>query len=124
MLMRSRTNYWAKEREMSLWRHQSSLCITVTTQRGWKNLNEDTTKSLEQYHKVFPRNDQLHIDNKTYSIQDNLHELPSDLHPRQFSYKTDDKWIVLGGIHSQFNFLSKYYEQTIVRNLNNWKLFA
>ena len=70
-------------------------------------------KSLEQYNKVFLRNDQLHIDNKTYSIQDNLHELPSDLHPRQFSYRTDDKWIVFGGIHSQFNFLSNYFEQTI-----------
>ena len=70
-------------------------------------------KSLEQYNKVFLRNDVLHIDNKTYRIQDNLHELPSDVHPRQFSYRTDDKWIVFGGIHSQFNFMSNYYEQKI-----------
>ena len=52
--------------------------------------------------------DVLRINGKDYTIE-NLHELPQDLHPCQFSCKENEQWLIFGGIHSQYNFLSNYY---------------
>ena len=55
------------------------------------------------------------LDNTEY-IFDDLHKLPEDLHPRQFSYRSNDQWIMFGGPHSVFNFLSNYFPQQITHN--------
>ena len=52
--------------------------------------------------------DALRINRRDYTIE-NLHELPKDLHPYQFSCKENGQWTIFGGIHSQYNFMSKYY---------------
>ena len=65
-------------------------------------------KSLPNTNKVYLRGDKLIIDNKTYSI-DNVDELPPELHPRQFSFKTNKDWIVFGGPQRVFNYMSNYY---------------
>ena len=66
-------------------------------------------KSTNNGVKAYLRGDTLHIDNKTFTLNDNIDELPADLHPRQFSYKSNNYWIIFGGPHSIFNYLSNYY---------------
>ena len=73
-------------------------------------------KSLNNYQRVYLRGDKLTVDNKTYAVNDNIDELPAEIHPRQFSYKSNDNWIVFGGPFSVFNYLSNYYEAPMVYN--------
>ena len=46
-------------------------------------------------------------------VFDDIYKLPEDLHPRQFSYRADDQWLIFGGPHSVFNFLSNYFPHQI-----------
>ena len=70
-------------------------------------------KQLSHYNKVYLRGDKIVVDDIVYSFDDNLHALPADLHPRQFSYRSTDEWILFGGPHSVFNFLSNYFPHQI-----------
>ena len=42
--------------------------------------------------------------------------LPAEIHPRQFSYKSNANWIVFGGPFSVFNYLSNHYEAPMAYN--------
>ena len=52
------------------------------------------------------------MDNEECSF-DNLQDLPQGLHPKQFSFKTNKDWLVFGGPHSTFNFLSNYFPKQL-----------
>lgn len=66
-------------------------------------------RSGKYNNKAFLNVDRLRIDDKTYTV-DTLHKLPTDLQPRTFAYKTNEKYIVFGGIHSEHFFLSNFYK--------------
>ena len=72
-----------------------------------------SAKKSEKYEKAFLKGDVLVIDNVEYSFENNLSDLPADLHPKQYSYKSNENWIVFGGPHSVFNFLSNYFPHQI-----------
>ena len=56
-------------------------------------------KNLEKYKKkVFLNGDVLMIDGERYTV-DNIHTVPRELHPRQFSEKKNDTHLMFGGIH-------------------------
>ena len=66
-------------------------------------------KNLEKYKKkVFLNGDVLMIDGERYTV-DNIHTVPRELHPRQFSEKKNDTHLMFGGIHSVYNPLSNWY---------------
>ena len=66
-------------------------------------------KSLEKYKKKISLNgDILVIDSVRYTV-DNLHELPADLTPRQFSEKSNGKHLVFVGMVSEFTPYSNWY---------------
>ena len=66
-------------------------------------------KNLENYKKkVFLNGDVLVIDGERYTV-DNMHTVPRELHPRQFSEKKNDTHLLFGGIHSVYNPLSNWY---------------
>ena len=66
-------------------------------------------KNLENYKKkVFLNGDVLVIDGERYTV-DNMHTVPRELHPRQFSEKKNDTHLLFGGIHSVCNPLSNWY---------------
>lgn len=46
-------------------------------------------------------------------MNDNLDDLPAQLHPRQFGRKSNNEHIIFGGIHSNYCFLSNYYSDSI-----------
>ena len=64
------------------------------------------------FHRVFLNGDVLRVDGIDYTVE-SLHNLPEEIHPRNFSVKENEQWHVFGGIHSSFNFLSNYYPTTI-----------
>ena len=64
-------------------------------------------KSGKYVKKAYLNGDVLRINQKDYTVHD-LEKLPADLHPRKLSFKSDNDYIVFGGIHSQFNFLSNF----------------
>ena len=70
-------------------------------------------KQSPNYQKVYLKRDVLVIDDVEYSFDDNLHELPPDLHPKMFSYKSNEQWLIFGGQHSVFNFMSNYFPAEI-----------
>ena len=66
-------------------------------------------KNLENYKKkVFLNGDVLVIDGERYTV-DNMHTVPRELHPRQFSEKKNDTHLLFGGIHCVYNPLSNWY---------------
>ena len=66
-------------------------------------------KNLEKYKKkVFLNGDVLMIDGERYTVN-NIHTVPRELHPRQFSEKKNDTHLMFGGIHSVYNPLSNWY---------------
>ena len=69
-------------------------------------------KKSAKYQKVLLRGDILVVDNEEYSF-DNLQDLPQDLHPKQFSFKTNKDWLIFGGPHSTFNFLPNYFPKQL-----------
>ena len=73
-------------------------------------------KQSPNYQKVYLKRDVLVIDDVEYSFDDNLHELPPDLHPKMFSYKSNDQWIIFGGQHSVFNFMSNFFPVEITHD--------
>lgn len=70
-------------------------------------------KASGRYGKVMLKADTLKLDDKEYRIGDNEDELPEDLQLKQFSIKQIDDWLVFGGIHSKYNFLSNYYSDQV-----------
>ena len=62
--------------------------------------------------KAFLNGDVLLINNVAYTM-DNIDELPKDIHPYNLSYKENDQWLIFGGMHSIFNYLSNYYKQDL-----------
>ena len=72
-------------------------------------------RKSDKYQRVFLNGDVLRIDGKDYTVND-LGSLPKDLHPNNFAVKENNDWIIFGGIHSSYNFLSNYYENPITHN--------
>lgn len=73
-------------------------------------------KDSKQYRKSYMKGDSLILDEKRYTVNDNLDDLPSELHPRQFGWKSNNNHIVFGGIHSSYCFLSNYYQRSITHD--------
>ena len=65
-------------------------------------------KKSAKYQKALLRGDILVVNNEEYSF-DNFQDLPQDPHPKQFGFKTNKDWLIFGGPHSTFNFLSNYF---------------
>lgn len=66
-------------------------------------------KSLEKYKmKISLNGDNLIIDSVYYTV-DNLCDLPADLSPRLFCEKSDDKYLIFGGIISEHSPFSNWY---------------
>lgn len=70
-------------------------------------------KQSKKYQKVFLRGDTLFLDKKQYKVDENIDELPSELHPKQFSFKSNKDLIIFGGIHSVYHFMSNYYPHKV-----------
>lgn len=70
-------------------------------------------KNMEQYkRKISLIGDVLVIDSVRYTVE-TLHMLPKELEPRQFSEKTDGKYLVFGGIHSNYQPFSNWFPSKI-----------
>ena len=66
-------------------------------------------KSIEKYNsKISLNSDILIIDSVRYTVND-LHKLPQDLQPRQFSEKMNENYFVFGGMYSEFCPFSNWY---------------
>ena len=72
-------------------------------------------KQSPKYGKAYIKGDSIVVNNSTDSF-DNLHKLPKDLHPKQFSYKKKKEWLIFGGPHSVLNFLSNYFPHKLTYN--------
>lgn len=67
-------------------------------------------KKIDQYKRHSYLNvDTLRIKDNNYTV-DTLHLLPSELHPNVLACKSNDKYVVFGGIHSDYCYLSNYYK--------------
>ena len=74
-------------------------------------------KKSAKYNKAHLRGDILIVDDVEYSLRNEaLPDFPDDLHPRQFSTKSNGEWIIFGGPHSAFNPLSNYYREPLLHN--------
>ena len=71
-----------------------------------------SAKKSGKYERCYLNGDVLKINGKDYTV-DNLCDLPKDLHPSTFGVKENDQWIVFGGIHSPYHFLSNFYHSPI-----------
>ena len=75
-------------------------------------------KSGNYNRKAYLNGDTLRINDQDYTVDD-LEKLPADIHPRTLSNRTNQEYIVFGGIHSEYNFLSNYCklkEPLVVKN--------
>ena len=79
-------------------------------------------KSGKYNKKAYLNGDTLRINDQDYSVDD-LEKLPADLHPHTLSYRANQEYIVFGGIHSEYNFLSNYskLKDPLVVNNNCYK---
>ena len=64
-------------------------------------------KSGKYNKKAYLNGDVLRINAIDYTVHD-LEKLPADIHPHKLSFKSNADYIVFGGIHSEYNFLSNY----------------
>ena len=71
-----------------------------------------SAKKSGKYERCYLNGDVLKINGKDFTV-DNLCDLPKDLHPSTFGVKENDQWIVFGGIHSPYHFLSNFYHSPI-----------
>ena len=69
-------------------------------------------KKSGNYNRSYLNGDVLRINGKDFTV-DNLDELPSDIHPSNLGVKCNNQWIVFGGIHSSYHFLSNFYSTPI-----------
>ena len=70
-------------------------------------------KTVDKYKKKTLLNgDVLVVDSVRYSV-DSLHQLPQELNPRQFSEKTDGTYLVFGGVHSDHQPFSNWYQSEL-----------
>lgn len=65
-------------------------------------------RDSNKFQKVYIKNDKLILDDKKFGVDKDMEKLPTDLHPRHFSLRTNQDWIIFGGIHSAYTFLSNY----------------
>ena len=65
-------------------------------------------KKSGNYEKSYLNGDVLRINGRDYTVE-TIDELPRDIHPSNLGVKSNDKWIVFGGVHSSYYFLSNYY---------------
>ena len=65
-------------------------------------------KKSGNYEKSYLNGDVLRINGRDYTVE-TIDELPKDIHPSNLGVKSNDKWIVFGGVHSSYYFLSNYY---------------
>ena len=72
-------------------------------------------RKSDKYQRIYLNGDILKINGRDYTVDD-LGVLPKDLHPNNFAVKENDNWIIFGGIHSPYMFLSNYYETPITYN--------
>lgn len=70
-------------------------------------------KESKQFGKSYLKGDSLILDDKKFVVNENLNDLPTELHPRQFGWKSNQEHIIFGGIHSTYCFLSNYYSDSI-----------
>ena len=49
------------------------------------------------------------ISGRDYSVEE-IGNLPKDLHPNNFAVKQNEQWLIFGGIHSRYYFLSNFYK--------------
>lgn len=49
-------------------------------------------------------------------MSDNINDLPDDLKLEKFSVKSNNEWIIFGGIHSNYNWMSNYYSSDVTYN--------
>ena len=68
-----------------------------------------TAKRSHKYDKVYLNGDVLRISGRDYSVED-IGNLPKDLHPNNFAVKQNEQWLIFGGIHSRYYFLSNFYK--------------
>ena len=70
-------------------------------------------KTVDKFKKKTSLNgDVLVVDSVRYSV-DSLHKLPQELNPRQFSEKTDGNYLVFGGVHSDHQPFSNWYQSEL-----------
>ena len=70
-------------------------------------------KTVDKFKKKTSLNgDVLVVDSVRYSV-DSLHKLPQELNPRQFSEKTDGTYLVFGGVHSDHQPFSNWYQSEL-----------
>ena len=69
-------------------------------------------KKSGNYVRSYLNGDVLRINGRDYSV-DTIDELPKDIHPSNLGVKTNDRWIIFGGVHSSYHFLSNYYSTPI-----------
>ena len=69
-------------------------------------------KKSGNYERSYLNGDVLRINGRDYSV-DTIDELPKDIHPSNLGVKTNDRWIIFGGVHSSYHFLSNYYSTPI-----------
>ena len=72
-------------------------------------------KQSPKYGNAYIKGDSIVVNNSAHSF-DNLHKLPKDLYPKQFSCKENKDWLIFGGPHSVFNFLSNYFPHKLTCN--------
>ena len=46
---------------------------------------------------------------RDYSVEE-IGNLPKDLHLKNFAVKPHEKWLIFGGIHNRYYFLSHFYK--------------
>ena len=68
-----------------------------------------TAKRSHKYDKVYLNGDVLRISGRDYSVEE-IGNLPKDLHPNNFAVKQNEQWLIFGGIHSRYYFLSNFYK--------------
>ena len=69
-------------------------------------------KKSDKYDRAYLNGDILRINGTDYSA-DNLDKLPQDLHPNNFATKENEHWLIFGGIHSSFYFMSNFYASPV-----------
>ena len=69
-------------------------------------------KKTGNYDRCYLNGDVLRISGKDFTVE-NLDDLPSDIHPSNLGVKSNNQWIIFGGIHSSYHFLSNFYSSSM-----------
>ena len=69
-------------------------------------------KKTGNYDRCYLNGDVLRISGKDFTVE-NLDDIPSDIHPSNLGVKSNNQWIIFGGIHSSYHFLSNFYSSSM-----------